>query len=327
MKPSLRKGSLRRCGLNRRQPPLACQPPFITWIELEAFTGEDGAVDIRTDISETAALTDPRAKAQRAHRLVTELSDLSSEATRVRREALEELIHQEQLTQSEVATQLGVSRARVSQLLKSGPRPERAFLGFGELTVVLGGKQEGNKSTPGPVVSTDDLGAYSLLTDTAHALGLSAHYEVVQPNGMVDLNRDNLIVACGPRLSPLIEQVLMADRHLGFSHDEDGWYLHNKATNESFRSPMDSGENIDFGYIARLPRFDSSGTFLYSAGIHAPGVSGGLHYIINNMADLYEEVDRERFSKLIQCEFDPETRQILSSEALTPTYKHEQVRR
>lgn len=285
------------------------------------------SVDIRTDIDDVAALDDPLDKAQRSNRLVSELSALSSEATRIRREAMESLIHQRRLSQSEVAEHLGVSRARVSQLLKAGPKPERAFLGFGELTVLLGGKQEGDKAAPGPVVSTDDLGGYSLVSETAQALGLGVHYEVVQPGGMVDLNRDNLIVACGPRLSPLIEQVLMADRQLGFEHDaEHGWYLLNKVTGEPYWSPIDAGENADYGYIARLPRFDSGGSFLYAAGIHAPGVSGGLHYIVNNLAELYAEVGRDRFSAFIRCEFDPTTRQITSSERITDLHRPEQVR-
>lgn len=282
--------------------------------------------DLRQDIDEVAGLTDPLERARRAHQLVGDLSTLSSEATRLRREALDELLNRSHMSQSEIARQLDVSRARVSQLLKSGPRPERGFLGYGELTVVLGGKEEGNKERPGPVVSTDDLGGYALVADAAKELGLTTRYEVVQPPGMINLNRDNLVVACGPRLSPLIEQVLHSDPNLAFEHDEQGWYLVDRVDGVVYRSPMDRGENVDYGYIARLPRFDSGGTFLYSAGIHAPGVSGGLHYIVSNLAELYEEVKRQRFSMLIKCVFEPETRQIVSSERLTPLYRSDQGR-
>jgi hypothetical protein len=34
---------------------------------------------------------------------------------------------------------------------------------------------------------------------------------VIPPPGLVDLNRDNLVVICGPRLSPIIAQVLASD--------------------------------------------------------------------------------------------------------------------
>lgn len=282
--------------------------------------------DPRQDIDEVAGLSDPLERARRAHQLVGDLSALSTEATRLRREALEEVLNRGNLSQSEIARHLDVSRARVSQLLKSGPRPERAFLGYGELTVLLGGKQEGKKDRPGPVVSTEDLGGYALVSDVAKELGLTTRYEVVQPPGMVNLNRENLIVACGPRLSPLIEQVLHSDPTLAFEHDDQGWYLVDRVEGAIYRSPMDSGENVDYGYIARLPRFDSNGTFLYSAGIHAPGVSGGLHYIVNNLAELYDEVKRQRFSMLITCTFDPETRAIISSQRLTPMYRPDQGR-
>lgn len=274
------------------------------------------------DVEKLTAITDPIQRAAQAHTLVTELNEASGEVTRIRRETLEELVSRN-VSQVQIAENLGLTRARVSQLLKSGPRPERAMLGYGELTVALGGKSEGDKDKPGPVVSTDDLGGYQLVSDTARALGLSTRYEVVQPPGTIDLNRENLIVACGPRLSPLIEAVLKADPRFEFDKDEQGWHLVDRATEQTYRSPMDDGENRDYGYLARLPRFDSGGTFLYAAGIHAPGVSGALHYLTTNLAELYEQTKTRRFSMLVSCEFDPETRQITSSEALTPVHHPE----
>jgi hypothetical protein len=268
------------------------------------------------EVDELVTLTDPLERVARAHALVTDLNEVSTEASRIRRETLEELVRTK-FTQAKLAEHLNITRSRVGQLLKSGPRPERAMLGFGELVVALGGKSEGDKEKPGPVVSTDDLGGYQMVSDTARELGLSTRYEVVQPPGMIDLNRDNLVVACGPRLSPLISQVLQADRRFQFSKDTDGWHLVDQAEELTYRSPMDSGENRDYGYLARLPRFDGGGTFLYAAGLHAPGVSGALHYLTNNLAELYDQVKLKRFSMLVSCEFDPESRRILASEALT----------
>jgi hypothetical protein len=270
------------------------------------------------DIDEVATISATLTRASQAHALVTELGEANVEASRVRREALEELVGSG-LSQVKIAEHLNITRARVGQLLKSGPRPERAMLGFGELVVALGGKSEGDKEKPGPVVSTDDLGGYQMVSNTARELGLTTRYEVVQPPGMIDLNRDNLIVAVGPRLSPLIAQVLQADRRFQFVND-NGWHLEDRDEDVRYTSPMDSGENRDYGYLARLPRFDSAGTFLYAAGLHAPGVSGALHYLTNNLPELYEKLKLKRFSMLISCEFDPETRQITASEALTPAH-------
>lgn len=53
---------------------------------------------------------------------------------------------------------VGMTPSRIGQLLSSGPRPERAFLGSGRLSVALGGKLEAAKEPPGPVVSDGDPG-------------------------------------------------------------------------------------------------------------------------------------------------------------------------
>src|SRR4029453_5748003 len=81
--------------------------------------------------------------------------------------------------------------------------------------------------------------AYERLCELARTLGLDARYEVIPPPGMVDLNRDNLVVICGPRLSPIIAQVLASDPNLGFAHDDHGWYLADHAPRTPHRPPPD----------------------------------------------------------------------------------------
>ncbi|WP_147263874.1 sigma-70 family RNA polymerase sigma factor [Prauserella sp. PE36] len=280
---------------------------------------------MQEEIAALARITDPWLQVRKAHDLVGQLAEYSTEASRIRREALEVLLSDPQIKPGKIANHLGISRQRVTQLANSGPKPERAFLGKGtNLTMVVGGKSEGDKSQPGPVVSTDDLGGYRLLSDAGRDLGFTVEYEVLQPPGFVDLSRDNLLVCCGPRLSPLIEQSLRADNAIRFEHDDDGWFLHDRVRDQIYRSPMDSGVSVDYGYLARLPRVDGAGTYLYSAGIHAPGVTGGLHYMLSDLADIYRNVRLNRFSCIVRCEFDPETRRVLDSERVTDLYRPEQ---
>ncbi|MGH3873405.1 MAG: hypothetical protein ACRDSR_18165 [Pseudonocardiaceae bacterium] len=191
------------------------------------------------------------------------------------------------------------------------------------MTVAFGGKVEVGKATPGPVVAQEDLNAYEQLRDLAHSVKLDTTYEVIPPPGVVRLNRDNLVVICGPRLSPLIGQVLEADPNLGFSTDEDGWHLIDRRAGRTYRSPMDTGSPGDVGYLGRLPRPDGRGTFVYLAGIHAIGAGGIVHHLHQEMAELYREVRTRRFSTLIACRFDPHSREILSSQRLTPLYRPE----
>jgi hypothetical protein len=76
--------------------------------------------------------------------------------------------------------------------------------------------------------------------------------------------------------------------------------------------------------VGRLPRPDGKGTFLYLAGIHAPGNLGAAHYIADNLAELHRELKTRRFSMLISCQFDPADRKkILSTDRLTPLYRHD----
>ncbi|MBB4929028.1 sigma-70 family RNA polymerase sigma factor [Kitasatospora kifunensis] len=245
---------------------------------------------------------------------------------------MQEILRTKVMTADELGAALSLSKGRVSQIKsgKSGPPVHRAFLGAGALIVALGGKVENRpKQDPlvAPVVAAEDFRTYERLRDLAGQLQLDADYEVIPPPGNVNLNRDDLVVICGPRLSPLIEQILESDRNLRFDKDEGGWHLEDRSDPDAtveHRSPMDaSGESADVAYFARLPRPDGRGTFLYVAGIHAIGSAGVIHWLESGMAEAYQTLKTRRFSVLIRSTFDPETREITSSERITPFYRPE----
>jgi hypothetical protein len=214
-----------------------------------------------------------------------------------------------------------MTRARVSKLLSSGPNPARAFLGTGRLTVAIGGKFEGQKASgPSAVISAEALAAYNVIKDVAGSYHMDADYELVPPPGMVRLNRTNLIVMTSPRLLPLVGQVLESDPYLAFESGAQGWFLRDKETGVVYRSPSDSGTSSDYAYIGRLPRPDGKGTFLYLAGIHAMGTLGAAQYLADNLEDLYGQVKTRRWSTLIECHYDADTRQVSSTNRVTPVY-------
>lgn len=275
-----------------------------------------------SEIKALSEVPDPIERAKRSGDLLGHHQAALTELSRIRREAVEEL-RASGMTQVEMAAALGMTRGRISQLVQSGPPPERAFFGTGTLTVAVGGKSEAGKSKPGQVIATADMASYERLRDLAASLKLDAAYEVIPPPGVVRLNRDDLVVICGPRLSPLIGQILEADQALGFDRDEDGWHLVDHRAGQIYRSPMDNGEPGDIGYLGRLPRPDGRGTFLYLAGIHAVGAAGIVDYLDGHLAALYREVKTRRFSTLISCTFDPETHAVTSSEQVTPIYRPE----
>ena len=275
------------------------------------------------DAQDVATINDPAERAVAVNRLIDNYQAAITELSDLRRETLRELLAAG-MPQMAIADLLGISKSRVSQLLSAGSRPERAFFGTGTVTVAVGGKLEAGKADPGAVVSSESFAGYEMLADLARSVGVDVAYEVVPPPGNVHLNRANLIVIGGPRLLPFLAQVMEADRHLGFLEEEHGWSLADKDTGTTYRSPIDSGEPGDYAYLGRLPRPDGAGTFLYLAGIHAPGILGAAHYIADNLTELHRELKTRRFSVLISCQFDPADRKkIVSTDRLTPLYRHD----
>ncbi|MFK3733153.1 hypothetical protein ACI2LJ_23155 [Streptomyces sp. NPDC088090] len=74
------------------------------------------------------------------------------------------------------------------------------------------------------MITREDLGNFEHLRKLLGGMKLDAQYEVIPPSGTVNLNRENHVVICGPRLSPLIAQILEGDDNLGFAKDS-AWHL------------------------------------------------------------------------------------------------------
>jgi hypothetical protein len=279
---------------------------------------------VKIDIDRVREVGDPLQRAREAGTLINETQHAANVLGGIRREALEELIAGG-ASQAQLAAELGLTRARIGQIIKAGPAPERIFLGTGDLVVVVAGKVESNRPDPQPVVAQDDMAAIDQLAQLARPMGFEVSFEVSPSSGFVRLNRENLVVMCGPRLSPNIREVLESDEAISFGEDGEGWHLIDNHTGEKYRSPMDQGEPRDFAYLGRLPRPDGKGTFLYAAGIHAVGEAGVMHYLATSLGELYREVKTKRFSTIIAGSFDPKaaTRRIVASERVTPLYRHE----
>jgi hypothetical protein len=199
----------------------------------------------------------------------TRLQIVSKEVSRIRREAIEALIRG-RMSQTQIATELGVTRGRVGQLAASGPPPERLFFGDDKITVALGGKWEADKPDPGTVMAHEDFQTFERLKDLLRSLQLDAEAEVIPPPDMLRLNRDNFVVICGPRLSPLLNKVLESDPILGFEKDADSWHLFDRETGQIHHSPMDAGRNVDIAYFGRLPHPDGRGSLPPPPGHHQP---------------------------------------------------------
>src|SRR5262249_19006890 len=147
-------------------------------------------------------------------------------------------------------------------------------------------------------------------------------HEVVPPPGLVDLNRDNLVVLGSPARVPFLSQILPSDPAYGIDSDADGWFVCVKAKKHKMYSPSDKGKPVDYGYVGRLPRPDGAGTFLYIAGLHAPGTLGAAYWLADNIDKIYRETRGKRWSALVAVEYD-NNRRPTSTDLLAPIMRHE----
>jgi hypothetical protein len=274
------------------------------------------------DVDRVAEIADHAQRARAASELLSQLQASVTETARLRRESIAWL-RQHGHSLADIADIIGVSRARIAQLREAGPPPERAFLGTDTLTVAVPLKSEAQFGRP--AVAQEDFAAFNALADLARDLQHEPQVEYIPLGGAIELNRDNMLVIFGPRISPLIAQVLKTDPVLQFDRDADGWFLTDHRTGHTYHSPSDDPAQPpgDVAYLSRQARPDGKGSFILLTGIHAVGSNGVIHYLTRELADLYEQVGTRRFSTLIASEFDPATRTVTSSRRVTPLYLHE----
>jgi hypothetical protein len=286
--------------------------------------------------TEELARIEAGTRAEITHRRITALEAELTALRGLRRSAIRQLVDAK-ISQNEVANRLGVTRARIGQIISGGPPPESAFLGNGPLTVALGGLstvevQELRKRTRGTGNYTmgEYIPIFEKLYPLAARMGRDCRFVQIGADGYVDVNRENLIVLCGPRHSALFRQLIgVNDPHLGFVEDGDVWHIEDKGTHESWHSPWDALPDRaiatsagDHAYLGRIQRPNGSGGFLYIAGIHAIGTLGAVHFLAenSNLADLYAKVGENCFSAVVSCQAERES--PTSSWSISATQLH-----
>jgi cell division protein FtsL len=259
--------------------------------------------------------------------VTTRLADAQQEVTelaRLRRRVVQDL-HAQGLSYAQIATKAGLSRGRIHQIRHTGPAPEGAFLGRGAVTVATPLRRDDERGRT--VVAVDDVSSGKRLEDLARSYGLDVASEHVPVSGEVDLNRDGLVVVCGPRMSQEMWDTYAQDPVLRWERAEDGpWTLVDQRTGTVYRSGQDSdpARPYDVGYVGRLLRPDGKGSLLAIAGIHTQGSLGVVQLLASDLNALWGQVGDHRFSTLVGVEYDPETSEPRSVELLTPLYRHDE---
>ena len=285
---------------------------------------QSGEQDVPDAVKRISGLRDPFEQLRQATAGISAAQEEVTELARLRRRIIQELKDQG-MSFAEIADQAGLTRGRIHQIRHQGPRPEGAFLGAGTVIIATPLKQEAIKGRP--VVAIEDVTGAQRLGDLARSLRLEPTFETIPVGGEFDLNRPNLVVICGPRISAAVAQVLSQDQALQFERAADGpWTLTDRRTGKVFRSGQDSDppRNSDVAYLGRLPRPDGEGSLIVFTGIHPQGSLGVVDLLCNRIGELYNEVGTSDFSALVGTKYDPSSHEPVSVEIMTPLNRMEE---
>jgi hypothetical protein len=273
-------------------------------------------------------IADPAERVRRASALIDELTAQSGEASGIRTEALAEMLAAG-MNQTEIARTTGMSRARISQVMKAAPPAGRALLtpDPGPLTICVIEKPGGDRGRPSIVHTT--WTAAGKLSDLAASYDVRAGTEAVPVPGLIDLNRPNLAVLIGPRSSMLIAQAISAEPVIKWAPDRNGdWYITDTKTGTEYHSEFDSGRSESlrpprtcYAHIGRIRRPDGQGSWLCLAGEHAPGVAGAAEIFCRDVAALWEQAHRSLWGAVARVTAaDDGTPESVA--LVTPVYVH-----
>lgn len=276
-------------------------------------------------VDRLTGLTDPFKQLREATDLLADAQREVTELARFRRGVITDL-RQQGWTYAQIAERAGLTRGRIHQIRAGGPAAEGAFLGSGAIVIVTPLKRDEVRGRP--VVAVEDVAVATRLTELARSMSLDAGQDHVSVGGDIDLNRPNLIVVCGPRLSQPVADVLAQDPFIRWQQDDDGvWIMTDQRTGQRYRSGQDQRppQPRDVGYLGRLARPDGKGSLLIFTGVHPQGSLGIAQFLATDLADLYRQVKTDAFSVLIGTEYDPETGEPRHVEALTPITRHQET--
>lgn len=274
-------------------------------------------------------IPDPLERAKQAQRLIADGPDALA---RVRFDAMVDL-GATGMNHSEIGEELGLTRARVSQILKAGPPSERALLApepGTPLKICVVQKRETDQGRPAIAQST--MASIGKIQRLASDLGIEVSgddgYEVIPPPGIIDLNDSNLVVLMGPRTSALIAQAITSDPAIQWQRDKrNDWYIRDTNTGQEFHSEFDGtppageGDRTCVAHIGRIRRPDGKGGFLYLAGAHAPGTAGAVEYFIRETNSLWDRVKHSLWSAVVRATVNDEGK-VTAVESVTPIYVH-----
>jgi hypothetical protein len=246
---------------------------------------------------------DPIRRGKRAGELITVYQQRAVELARLRKEAIEDARRSTNMSFTEIASALGITKGRVTQIRNTAPAPERAFFGVGPVEVALPGRLIRERGDV-VIASEDDTAGAHLMAELEKLAFVVADRVIIDPRREWEPKGDAVVI-CGPASAHIGNVLMSADPVLTMSlGDNVQWYIVDRATGDHFLSPMDEEHSTraDHAYIAR--RKLGSHVVVHIAGLHALGSVGAVHYLMGSLHELYKQYGDKQFSMAITTSFD-----------------------
>ncbi|MBN6039110.1 hypothetical protein [Amycolatopsis sp. 195334CR] len=245
----------------------------------------------------------PVRRGKRATELLTIYQQRATELARLRKAAIEEAHREQGMSYTEIATALGITKGRITQIRSSAPGPERAFFGVGPVSVGIPYRLAVTDRER-PLIAAEDSEAGQQIEALLGSLSLAATRSQIGPE-TADLSPGDAVVICGPKSAPVAVSLLEHEPALRFTTDEDGrWWLEHQTTGDRYGSPTDDAapQKADIAYIGR--HVLDGRVVVHIAGIHSVGSLGAVDYLSRNLGELFGQVGDEQCSLIVQSSSD-----------------------
>lgn len=207
------------------------------------------------------------------------------------------------MSYTEIATALGITKGRISQVRKDAAGPERVIFGVGPISVGIPYRYQ-TTDRERPLIAAEDSTTGQELEKLLTAMRFTVDRYHVGPES-ADLPEGDGVIVCGPKSAPVAGSLMDEDPKSRLIKDDGRWWFEHQETGERTGSPSDDeGAHVDadLAYVARH-NFDGR-VLVHIAGIHAIGSLGAAHYLTTNLGELYDKVGEASFSLAVRASYD-----------------------
>jgi hypothetical protein len=246
---------------------------------------------------------DPIRRGRRATELITLYQQRATELARLRKEAIEAAHREQGMSYTEIATAIGITKGRLSQVKKDVTGLERVLFGVGPISVGIPYRYQ-TTDRERPLIAAEDSTTGDEFENLLTAMRFSVNRYYISPEA-TELPSGDGVVICGPKSAPVAAALLEEDPKATLVKDNGRWWFELRESGKRTGSPSDdeaSPQNADLAYVARHTYDDH--VIVHVAGIHAIGSLGAAHYLTTHLGDLYQQVGQTSFSLAVRATYD-----------------------